>query len=510
MGPKALPKFPQRHVPLKGKIERLLDFFNQKYPDSIITGRKVRKLDQELRVILDIGKSFAKASLWSSEGRLVAKSSHSNTCSVCHFGYSSLNIDGIETWFSHALSEFARKGRIAAIIPVAHGAAACIINPDGTWLPAVDYEAEVPEDVRIAYLKERDCFSHTGSPLLPCGLNLGTQLFWLERIVSEKFGRGTIVTWPQFWAWRLCGVAATEVTSLGCHTDLWLPGKNQPSLLAERCGWTARLAPVRAAGDMLGTVTKEWQIRCGLPDDCKVLCGLHDSNAALLAMRGYPEIAGQEHTVLSTGTWFIAMHATLGKRSIDPAALEEARDCLVNVDAFGAPVPSARFMGGREAEIMEAAPVEQLDGSAHASALQEAAEAAITQEIFALPTFHPGVGPFPKQEGRWTYRPEGQVLRRAVTDLYLALMTDTMLNLIGSRGPLVAEGRFAGDPLYIQALAALRRGQPVFAAPPSNSVPYGALRLVMPDLSPGDALQRVSPLALDLDGYAARWRQMTG
>jgi len=75
---------------------------------------------------------------------------------------------------------------------------------------------------------------------------------------------------------------------------------------------------------------------------------------------------------------------------------------------------------------------------------------------------------------------------------------------------LVAEGRFAGDPLYIQALAALRRGQPVFAAPPSNSVPYGALRLVMPDLSPGDALQRVSPLALDLDGYAARWRQMTG
>lgn len=470
----------------------------------------MRKLDQELRVILDIGKTFAKASLWSGEGQLVAKASHANTCSVCNFGYSSLDIYGLESWFAQTLSEFAQKGRIQAIIPVAHGAAACVINTDGTWLPAMDYEAEAPETVRTAYLKERDSFSRTGSPSLPCGLNLGSQLFWLEQLAPEKFAQGTIVTWPQFWAWRLCGVAATEVTSLGCHTDLWLPEKNQPSLLAERRGWTARLAPVRAAGDVLGTVTKEWQARCGLPEDCKVLCGLHDSNAALLAMRGYPEIAGQEHTVLSTGTWFIAMHATLGKRRLYPAGLEEARDCLVNVDAFGAPVPSARFMGGREAEVMEAAPVEQLDGAAYAAALLEAAEAAVTQEIFALPTFHPGVGPFPKQEGRWTYRPEGQVLRRAVTDLYLALMTDTMLNLIGSRGPLVAEGRFAGDPLYIQALATLRGDQPVFAAPPSNSVPYGALRLVIPDLPPSDALKRVEPLALDIGCYAALWRQMIG
>lgn len=29
--------------------------------------------------------------------------------------------------------------------------------------------------------------------------------------------------YPQYWALRLTGIAANEVTSLGCHTDLWNP-----------------------------------------------------------------------------------------------------------------------------------------------------------------------------------------------------------------------------------------------------------------------------------------------
>lgn len=264
------------------------------------------------------------------------------------------------------------------------------------------------------------------------------------------------------------------------------------------------------SGDVLGTITKEWQERCGLPADCRVFCGLHDSNAALLAIRGYAEAASGEHTVLSTGTWFIAMQATLGKRSVDPATLEESRDCLVNVDAFGAPVPSARFMGGREAEVMEAAEVEQLDGATQGEALHAAAENCIAQGIFALPCFQPGVGPYPQAQGRWTNRPDDQLTRRAATDLYLALVTNTMLELIGACGPLIAEGRFAGDSLYIGTLAALRRNQKVFAAPPSNSVPYGALRLVSPDLPPSGALTPITPTDLDLASYAARWNSLAG
>ena len=42
------------------------------------------------------------------------------------------------------------------------------------------------------------------------------------------------------------------------------------------------------------------------------------------------------------GTWFIAMRLAQG--AVDTAALPEARDCLVNVDVHGQPVPSCLVM----------------------------------------------------------------------------------------------------------------------------------------------------------------------
>ncbi len=67
-----------------------------------------------------------------------------------------------------------------------------------------------------------------------------------------------ILPWAQYWSWLLSGVAASEVTSLGCHTDLWNPLTGEASALAERRGWAARLAPLRGAGDILGTLTPAW------------------------------------------------------------------------------------------------------------------------------------------------------------------------------------------------------------------------------------------------------------
>ena len=76
-----------------------------------------------------------------------------------------------------------------------------------------------------------------------------------------------------------------------------------------------------------------WRRKLVLPTSTQVYAGLHDSNAALLAARGFAEIADHEATVLSTGTWFVAMRSP--KKDFDLASLPEARDCLVNVDAYG-------------------------------------------------------------------------------------------------------------------------------------------------------------------------------
>ncbi len=452
-------------------------------------------------VVLDVGKTLAKLTLWSPDGRLVDRCSRPNVPQSTG-AYPALDVSGIAEWLAATLARFAKQGEIAAIIPVAHGAAAVVLTEDGSWLPPLDYEAELPADIRAGYVAARDPFAITGSPCLPAGLNLGAQLFWLDAIAPDRARHGRIVTWPQFWAWMLSGVAASEVSSLGSHTDLWCPAKACPSPLAQAHGWADRMAPLRRASDILGPVTEAWRTRCGLPEDCVVLCGVHDSNAALLAMRLYPQVGRREFTVLSTGTWFVALRAAASASD----ALDETRDCLINVDVFGTPIPSSRFMGGREVELIEASAPSDTgapDQLARARRLIETGGA-------ALPTFQRGVGPFPSAAGGWSgARPSDPADRRAAASLYLALMSDTSLDLIGSTDRLVIEGRFAQDAVFTRALAALRPRQTIYLSQMADNVPLGALSLLYPDIGADLSLTSVAPIDADLGAYAAQWHALT-
>jgi sugar (pentulose or hexulose) kinase len=456
-------------------------------------------------VILDVGKSLSKLTLWSPERQMVARRSRTNLSHRVD-GLLCLDVPGITAWLAQSLAEFASLGDIAAIIPAAHGAAGCLVDERGLRAAPLDYDAKPPLEIRRRYQTTRDPFAVTGSPCLPGGLNLGAQFYWLEKVAPERMRNAQILTWPQYWAWLLCGIAATEVTSLGCHSDLWMPIAGKPSPMAVSRGWTSCLAPLRQAGEMLGPVSPVWRERCGLPRDCMVLCGIHDSNAALLAARKYPETAGRPCTMLSTGTWFIAMRSLAPGVKVDLASLAEDRDCLVNVDAFGVPIPSARFMGGRETEILEdGAPIDP--GAKEAEMLRLATEVAAA-DIYAVPAFQNGVGAFPNTPGGWTQRPTNQIQRRTVASLYLALMADTSLSLIGSRESLVIEGRFAGDAVFCRALAALRPDQMIYRSQVSDNVPLGALQLIDDRLPPQAVLSRAVPLDTDISRYAQEWNSL--
>ncbi|HEY2034530.1 MAG TPA: hypothetical protein VGH02_12665 [Rhizomicrobium sp.] len=327
---------------------------------------------------------------------------------------------------------------------------------------------------------------------------MGAQLDALDPSVLDG---ATILPWAQYWAWRLCGVAASEITSLGCHTDLWLPMENRPSPLARRRGWAARFAPLRKAEEVLGQLTPEWVRRTGLSPAVRIYCGLHDSNAALLAARGFSEIADREASLLSTGTWFVAMR-TLADDA-DALTLAESRDCLINVDVNGRPVPSARWMGGREAELLMG--IDTAEDELGWPALQAATAQVLAKDIMVMPSFAPGTGPFPTHIGGWNKEPADPIERRAAVQLYLALVTDVSLQLIGTKGRLLVEGRFAESPLFLASLAALRPDLSIYAANLHNGVSYGVLRLLQPDLPPLSGLARVESLPHDLPAYRQRW-----
>ena len=457
-------------------------------------------------VVLDIGKTMSKLTLWSEGGELVERHTRPND-RIDGPGYIALDAAGIEAWLCETLRKLSGLAPISAIIPVGHGAAAAIVKDGKLAAPPMDYEQSIPALVRTGYDALRDPFARTGSPALPDGLNLGAQLYHLQATHPGLLsGDAQILLWPQYWAWVLSGVAASEVTSLGCHSDLWQPTAEQPTDLARSRGGSDMLPPLRRAGDVLGPVRPDWAERTGVPPDTRIYCGLHDSNAALLAARGLPEIADNESTVLSTGTWFVAMRTPAPGADVQIEHLPERRDCLVNVDASGRPVPSARFMGGREIELLTGIDTRRIDIVPDQPQLVAALPEVLRSGAMVLPTFAAGFGPFPHARGRWVGMPTNQAERRAAVSLYAALVADVSLDLIGASERILIEGRFAEAQVFVRALATLRPEATVFVANAHNDVSYGALRLILPDLQGKAQLALVEPLVLDLGVYRSRWR----
>ena len=456
-------------------------------------------------LVLDVGKTNAKMTLWSRSGECLARRARANQAHAAG-RYPRLDLEGVEAWIKATLKEFTGLGRITTIAPVTHGAAAVLVRNDRLFASPMDYEVEIPQEVRSRYAAERDAFAATGSPLLPQGLNLGAQLAYLEMLTGPWPNDVKILLWPQYWAWRFCGVMASEVSSLGCHSDLWRPTDARYSDLAVAKGWAKRLPAIRKAGDVLGPVTQEW-VAEGAPADCQVICGLHDSNAALVAARGHAEIAQHDATIVSTGTWFVAMRSLGADADMGRLPeLSEGRDCLTNVDVEGRPAPSARFMGGRESELIAGLDSFHITDNYDPEAVVSAVPALVEGGVMVLPTFAAGFGPFPDHKGCWVNEPADASARRAALGLYLALMADVSLDLVGAQGSILVEGRFAEAEVFTRALAALRAKAQVFVSNAHDDVPFGALRLIHPDLRPRSALTPVRPLTLSLDGYRAAWR----
>jgi sugar (pentulose or hexulose) kinase len=455
-------------------------------------------------VVLDVGKTLSKVSLYASDGRLIERRVHTNA-RVDSDVYLALDTAGVERFLADTLSDFARLARVTTIVPIGHGAAAAIVRKGELTQPPLDYEHVIPAEIQEKYAAQREPFTLTGSPRLPNGLNLGAQLHYLQTLNPQLLANATLMPWPQYWSWRLCGVAASEVTSLACHTDLWYPLVATPSTLALARGWALRMAPRRGGGEVLGMLSKEWVERTGLSPQVRVHCGLHDSNAALLAARSFPELADHDATVLSTGTWFIAMRTPRSGNAVDVGSLAQARDCLVNVDAYGQPIPSARFMGGREIELLTA-DTQRIDSHNDQAALVAAVADVLIREVMYLPTLSPGCGPYGNLRGRWSSEPSNDLERRAAVCLYAALVADSSLDLIGARDRLIVEGRFADSQVFVRALATLRPDTHVYVSQAQSDVAVGALRLLGMNLDAPSPLTRVEPLAQDLRRYRERWR----
>lgn len=452
---------------------------------------------REHRLVLDVGKTNVKIHVLNEAQATLASHTRDNVV-VATGPYPHADVDGIWDWVIDVFARVARRFDIGAIAVTTHGATAALVNSrisgNGLVLPVVDYEWNGLDPDGV-YARVRPVFSETLSPDLPAGLNLGRQLFWQQGTFPDEFENvDVILLYPQYWAWRMTGHPVSEVSSLGCHTDLWSPVAGDYSSLVDRCGWRALFPPLVPAWESVGTITPALRDTTGLPADCCVHAGVHDSNASLLRfILAKPD---ESFCVVSSGTWVICMST---ERSVDE--LDETRDMLANVDVNNRLVPCIRFMGGREyAEICT-----RCGASVGDDVSPDDLATVIADQVFALPDFSGGSGPFggraPSIEGRVSNG-------NALATVYCALMVDVCLDLLGVHGDVIIVGSYLQNPLLCSLVAQLRREQPVYLSSDTAGTVRGAAQLTDWARPVSVSLTPCVPSDLPgLDRYAQSWRE---
>lgn len=448
--------------------------------------------------VVDIGKSNAKFAVVDLETRSEIAVRRMPNVVVKDGLYPHYDVPALWDFLCSAISDLNREHPLDALSVATHGASAALIDAEGALaLPVLDYEFTGPDELAAEYDAARPEFSESFTPRLPAGLNLGAQLFWQARRFPEGFARTRwILPYPQYWSYRLSGVVASEITSLGCHTDLWNFETDLYSSLVLRQGWLEKLPAVRPAADVLGLVRPELAATLGLRPRVSVHSGIHDSNASLL-----PHLLEREppFSVVSTGTWVVV--CTPGG---DLSRLDPARDCLANLDAFGRAVPSARFMGGRE--------FSQLCGEMPVAPHEAAIARVLEEPIVLLPSVTEGSGPFPHRTAHWN-KPAHTIDKEASfagISFYLAMMTAECLELTGAEGDIVVEGPFTGNRLYLQMLSAATSRRVVAMTGSATGTSIGAALLARTAAAgagpkaPYHVVSDTPEMAL----YAERWREV--
>lgn len=467
-----------------------------------------RQNDQVGRIaVLDNGKTNLKISVTTTLGEIVESVSLANVV-VPGPPWRHHDLAGIGDWVLEQLAALSRRHPLAHFVPVGHGSGGVLVGKDpdaggdGTALPMIDYEQPMPPDIAAAYAPLAGSFQDRGSAIMMASTHQARQMLWMERARPIEFAQARLLLGvPQYWAWRLSGVAVSETSYLGAQSHLWnVPEKRWAPIVTGR-GWERLMPPFAPAWAVLGRLRASLARRYGVTGDIAIHAGAHDSSAGFYR---YQAAGLARFTILSTGTWIVALSDAALIDGLDPA-----RGMTLNSDVFGRPLGGALTMGGREFSAIAGEQTEGLlaDGNVLGRL--------VTRGTLALPSFGIDGGQFPGSAGRGRIvgpPPESPSERRTLAVLHAALLTAECLDALGVSGTVVLDGSYLADPLYTVLVNVLHTRGEVFTATDPHGVAAGAALLsghvsrqatVRADLgtpaTPGNLP--------DVIAYQARWRR---
>ncbi|WP_276089132.1 FGGY family carbohydrate kinase [Pedobacter sp. JY14-1] len=293
--------------------------------------------------VFDVGKTNKKLFLFDERYQIVFERSARFTEATDEDGDPCENLESLRLSVFDSLREVFRNPafEIRAINFATYGASFVYIDKDGTPIaPLYNYLKAYPEALKTQFYSTyggEEVFSkQTASPVLG-SLNSGMQLYRIKYEKPELYARMKYALHlPQYLSYLISGQACSDITSIGCHTNLWDFEKQDYHDWVYAEGIAEKLAPLLPSDRVLPAAFPG--------NNYPVGTGLHDSSAALVP---YLVSFNEPFILLSTGTWCISLNPF----NSAPLTREELEcDCLSYLQYEGKPVKASRLFAGYEHE----------------------------------------------------------------------------------------------------------------------------------------------------------------
>ena len=298
---------------------------------------------QNVIVIFDVGKTNKKIFLFDEQYHILSEESKMLEETKDEDGFACEDLQALTKWILENFRKISSHAdfNLRALSFSAYGAS--LVHLDDTHQPLTplySYLKPYPENLKKlfydTYGGESLIAKQTASPVLG-SLNSGMQLYRLKYEQPKIFsGLKYSLHLPQYLNFVVSSRTVSDITSVGCHTQLWDFKKNKYHHWVYAEGLCTKLAPIYRGDKIVSIPNHTGNIAIGI--------GLHDSSAALIP---YLKLFQEPFILLSTGTWCISLNPFNYSSLTD---YELQNDCLCYLTYQGKPVKASRLFAGNEHE----------------------------------------------------------------------------------------------------------------------------------------------------------------
>lgn len=423
--------------------------------------------------IFDVGKTNKKLLLFDEQYKVVHEENVQLEEIRDEDGFPCEDLDALSKWVWQKYWELVahKDYDVKAVNFSAYGASFVHLNDFFKPLtPLYNYLKPFPEKLKQQFYNtyggESLIAKQTASPVLG-SLNSGMQLYRLkyeQPHVYEQIKYSLHL--PQYLSFIVSARVATDITSVGCHTQLWDFKKNKYHQWVYDEGMRTRFAPIYRGDKIVHANNDSRKIAVGI--------GLHDSSAALIP---YLTAFTEPFILLSTGTWCISLNPFNHSLLTD---LELHQDCLCYLSYQGTPVKASRLFAGYEHEQQTKRLAAHFNKASNYFTTVACDEKILDKLQTVKAADAKGETAMVQQSGFSqrdlnTFKSYEEAYHQLIADIIVQQVRSTRLVLSGTPVKRIfVDGGFSKNAIYMHLLAAAFQGMEVYAAAVAQASALGA------------------------------------